>query len=59
MPLKAVLAVVGGGIVGLLLSALSRKTGSTCVILCNPVVAAIYGAVLGLLLVLGQDQPQK
>lgn len=29
MPLKAVLAVVGGGMVGLLLSALSRKMGST------------------------------
>lgn len=29
MPLKAVLAMVGGGIVGLLLSALSRKMGST------------------------------
>ncbi len=29
MPLKPVLAVVGGAVVGLLLSALSRKMGST------------------------------
>lgn len=29
MPLKTVLAVVGGAVVGLILSALSRKMGST------------------------------
>jgi hypothetical protein len=29
MPLKAILAVVGGAVVGLALSALSRKMGST------------------------------
>ncbi len=29
MPLKTVLAVVGGALVGLVLSALSRKVGST------------------------------
>ncbi len=29
MPLKTVLAVVGGALVGLVLSALSRKAGST------------------------------
>lgn len=29
MPLKAVLAVVGGAVAGLILSALSRKMGST------------------------------
>lgn len=59
MSLKVVFAVVGGGVVGLLLSALSRKMGSTCGILCNPVIAVIYGALLGLLMVLGQNQPQK
>lgn len=29
MPIKTVLAVVGGAVIGLLLSALSRKMGST------------------------------
>lgn len=58
-PMKVVFAVIGGAAVGLVFSALSRKMGSTCTILCNPVIAAVYGAVLGLLLVFGHSQPQK
>jgi len=53
MMLRAIAGAVIGAVAGLLLSMASRRAGGGWTILCSPVIASLYGAVIGLALALG------
>ena len=49
--LRWVLSALGGAVVMVALGQVFALAGSSCAILCRPPIAALYGAVVGLLVV--------
>ncbi len=54
--MKPAVGLIIGAIAGLVLSYASRKIEGQCIVLCNPYVAGVFGAVLGFLIALEQDR---